>query len=87
MVLYHTFMCIRNVLKIWHFALKILKEDQTYMHDYTGSLIFPTQYQIIHLYIRYLPETIYSLTSQLNKLLCCDGFLIKKFKLLAGFCL
>jgi hypothetical protein len=57
----------RNVLKIGQFALKILKEGETYMHDDTGNIIFPTQYQIIHLCICYRPETIYSLSSQLRK--------------------
>lgn len=67
MVLYHAIMFIRYVLKTGQFALKKLKGDQTYMHDDTGSPIFPTQYQIIHLFIHYLPEMIYSLRSQLNK--------------------
>jgi hypothetical protein len=65
MVLYAMF--IRNYLKIGRLVLEILKEDQTYMHDDTGSLIFHTQYQIIQLCICYLPEMICSLTSQLNK--------------------
>jgi hypothetical protein len=43
------------------------EENQTYMHEDARSLIFPTQYQIIHSCIHYLPETIYTLTSQLNK--------------------
>jgi hypothetical protein len=67
MVLYHTIMFVRYVLKIGQFVLEILKEDQAYLRDDTGSLIFHTQYQIIQLYICYLPEMIYSLTSQLNK--------------------
>lgn len=48
--------------------MKIGQEDnQTYMHEDTGSLIFLTKYQIIYSCIHYLPETIYTLTSQLNK--------------------